>query len=342
MGKERIVLKDEGMIDAVGVIKSYGFEDTTPEISTCTKKVFLKDGKKYRFVGWHHKNIDFINYPGRSWRDVELEEIQEGEKNMITVLQIEKTKPYTFLLQIEKNGHYSEDTATVARLIDERNWLNFGDEPMIIKGCKFEDLTEDIAKNCIAVGSVEFVNKALKLGYGAGPMRPINIPLPLFSEDYLGRKCKIVRDKTEVRKLFFKWNTDKLFVKSNSKIKAGYTDFYSVRDDIPDDSEYFVSEKMDIVSEWRCFVYRGKLKGIKNYCGDPWVLPSKGFVEDCMKEIRNSITAYTLDVAVLKSGRTVVLEIHNFISCGLYGFDDASIIPMTINAFKQEIGPNTK
>jgi hypothetical protein len=60
-------------------------------------------------------------------------------------------------------------------------------------------------------------------------------------------------------------------------------------------------------------------------------------VEDCIKEIGDSITAYTLDVAMLKSGRSVVLEIHNFVSCGLYGFDDAAIIPMLINAFKEDI-----
>lgn len=253
------------------------------------------------------------------------------------MMEERKKKMYTFLLQVEKNGHYSEDTATIARLIDERNWLNFNDEPMRIKECRFKGLTEKMAKDTIPVGSVEFVNKALRLGYGAGPMQPINIPLPLFSEDYLGRKCEIVRDKTEIRKLFLKWNADKLFVKSNSKIKAGYTDFYTPKDNIPDDEEYFVSEVVDIVSEWRCFVYRNALKGVKNYSGDPWVLPSRGFVEDCIKEVGNDIVAYTLDVVVLKSGRSVVLEVHNFVSCGLYGFDDAAIIPMLINGFKREI-----
>lgn len=75
MGKKTIVLKDEGNIDALEVIKSYGFVDTTPSLNPLTKRIFEKNGKKYRFVGWHHKNTDFVNYPGRSWRDVELEEI---------------------------------------------------------------------------------------------------------------------------------------------------------------------------------------------------------------------------------------------------------------------------
>ena len=242
-----------------------------------------------------------------------------------------------FLLQIEKNGHYAEDTAVVNRLIDERNWLSFGGEQITVQSCSFEELSKDVIKDAIPVGSVEFANKALEVGYGTGPMKPINIPFVLFSENYLGRKCEIVKDKTEIKKLFLKWNANKIFLKSNSEIKKGYTDFYTLQDNIPDDTEYFVSEAVDVVSEYRCFVYRGVLKGIKNYCGDPWILPSKGFIEDCIAAIGDSIAAYTLDIGVTKSGRNIVVEVHNFVSCGLYGFEDASIIPMLVNGFKQEI-----
>ena len=73
MGKERIVLKDEGRFDAREVILSYGFQDTTPEISLCTRKVFEKNGKRYRFIGWHHPYTGISR--GRTWEDVELEEI---------------------------------------------------------------------------------------------------------------------------------------------------------------------------------------------------------------------------------------------------------------------------
>ena len=70
---ERIVLKDEGEIDAREVILRYGFKDTTPFLNPLTKRIFEKDGKKYRFVGWHHPYTGFSR--GRTWEDVELEEI---------------------------------------------------------------------------------------------------------------------------------------------------------------------------------------------------------------------------------------------------------------------------
>ena len=249
---------------------------------------------------------------------------------------------YKFLLQVENNGHYSEDTATIARLIDERNWLCPNDEPMTTQDCRFEDLTSEIVANAIPVGSVEFVNKALGIGYNLGPMKPINIPQPLFRAEYLGRKCRIVNSVADIRRTFFDWHTSKLFIKSNTKIKAGYTDLYSARDNFPEDTEYFISAPVNLISEWRCFVYRGVLKGIKNYCGDPWLFPDRNFVTDCINQIGDSLTAYTLDVGVTSNGKTIVIEVHNFISCGLYGFDDSSIIPMLINAFKQEIQKETK
>ena len=73
MGKERIVLKSNDMIDALEVILDYGFADITPEISLCTRKVFEKNGKRYRFIGWHHPYTGISR--GRTWEDVELEEI---------------------------------------------------------------------------------------------------------------------------------------------------------------------------------------------------------------------------------------------------------------------------
>lgn len=243
---------------------------------------------------------------------------------------------YRFLLQIEDNGHYSEDTAVVERLIRERNWLHRDGDPIEFQGCHFSDLTKDNTKDAIAVGSIEFTNKALELGHSTGPMKPINIPDELFENDFTGRKCAVIKSKEDVQKLFKEWDAPYLFVKSNSKIKAGYTDTYYKSDNIPDDTEYFVSEPVDIISEWRCFVYRGVIKGIKNYSGDPWVLPEQGFVEDCIKKMGDNLTAYTLDVGVLSDGKPVIIEVHNFVSCGLYGFDNSAMIPMLINGFKRE------
>lgn len=241
-----------------------------------------------------------------------------------------------FLLQIEDNGHYSEDTAVIERIISEKNWFSRNGDKCDIYESKFSDLNKDMHKNMIPVGSIEFVNKVLSFN-GKPAMKPINIPDVLMDEQYLSRKVQRCSTKDEVYALYEKWNKDSLFVKSDSGIKTGNTDIYKKTHTIFDDSSYFVSEVVDFVSEYRCFVNREQLKGIKNYLGDEWVLPSKDFVMDCISKIGKNLTAYTLDVGILPNGKTAVIEVHNFVSCGLYGFDHPVLTAMITNGYKTEL-----
>ena len=112
---------------------------------------------------------------------------------------------------------------------------------------------------------------------------------------------------------------------------------YTGKDVLFEDTEYLVSERINFVSEWRCFVYRGQLKGIKHYLDDEWVMPDKDFVNECISAIGNSLIAYTLDIGVTEDGKSAVIEAHNFLSCGLYGFENQAVIPMLTNAFKHEL-----
>ena len=58
---------------------------------------------------------------------------------------------------------------------------------------------------------------------------------------------------------------------------------------------------------------------------------------DCISKIGKSLTAYTLDVGILPNGRTAVIEVHNFVSCGLYGFDHPVLTAMIANGYKTEL-----
>ena len=52
--------------------------------------------------------------------------------------------------------------------------------------------------------------------------------------------------------------------------------------------------------------------------------------------------AFTLDVAVDGDDNTVVIEVHDFFSCGLYGFSEYKILPfMFSNWFYSFIKNNT-
>ena len=89
-----------------------------------------------------------------------------------------------------------------------------------------------------------------------------------------------------------------------------------------------VSEIIDIVSEWRVFVFNGEIQHIGNYSGDCMAFPDADIIKEIVRVYGDEAPkAWTLDVAVTTEGDTVVLECHRFFSCGLYGFSDYRRIP---------------
>ena len=58
-------------------------------------------------------------------------------------------------------------------------------------------------------------------------------------------------------------------------------------------------------------------------------------VEEMAKLV--SLSSCTVDVAVLANGQTVLIEVHPFISCGLYGFEGPDLLRMVSAAWNHQI-----
>jgi len=173
----------------------------------------------------------------------------------------------------------------------------------------------------IPIGSVEFVQQYLEIFHNIN-IKPINIPEELFS--FCERK---VINGTEKDIIGSK------FVKSNDKIKS-YTE---ITKKAPP-GNYQISEIIEIESEWRSFVYKNKLVGLQNYSGDFKIFPDVEKIETIINNYKSAPIAYTLDVAILTNNKTDIIEIHDFFSCGLYGFSDRKILPyMFIRWFYDKI-----
>lgn len=185
-------------------------------------------------------------------------------------------------------------------------------------------------KKRIPVGSLEFVFSFLEKQIPGEEMnkKPINIPKELRKEEFLKRKVEIKEKKElEINK--------PLFIKSNTKYKT-FTEIIEREEqkkNIPDD-EYMVSDVVEIQSEWRGFVHHKELLDLRCYSGDFKVFPEIDLVEKMIKEYKNSPKSYTIDVGVSRNG-TFLIEIHPFVSCGLYGFNQYKYLPqMFINGYK--------
>lgn len=230
---------------------------------------------------------------------------------------------YKFLIQLVDGLPHHDFSFHLIQSIKTQNWL-------------YQDklyeyyLSENVEgyPDCIPIGSLEFVFEYLEHYYGLDKsyIKPINIPPSLRKEEFTGRKI-VILDKEDIKGD----KKDYIFVKSNTQYKA-YTDAVTRIDCIPND-EYMVSELIKMNSEWRAFVQNGKLLGIQFYSGDFTVLPNIEAVKNMIGSYDEAPLSYTLDIA-MSNGKCVIVEIHPFVSCGLYGFNDYKYLPsMMIQGF---------
>jgi hypothetical protein len=179
-------------------------------------------------------------------------------------------------------------------------------------------------RDSIPVGSVEFVCDCIRLNGKVSPS-PKNVPEELFS--FADRKIFNGTEKDIP-------NYDH-FIKHNDIIKGP---FYTVTDnyllELPPGSYQF-SGLVDFVSEWRAFVWRGQLVGLHNYAGEFYRFPNVDRINSMIKAYTSAPCAYTLDVGV-QNGKTSVVEVHDFFSCGLYGFADLQLLPLMLGGWYKE------
>jgi len=224
-----------------------------------------------------------------------------------------------FLIQTI-NGEVKYDFSfTLLESINYNNWLK-GDEFFNVS------FTDNLTKpNYIPIGSVEFVCKYLKDYYKLIP-KPKNIPFELLEECWTGRKVINGTEKDIV---------GEKFVKSNDKIKS----FTEICTSAPK-GNYQISEIIEIESEWRAFVYKGKLVGLQNYSGKFDIFPDVNKVKAMIKAYKTQSISFTLDVAI-SNNNTVIIEVHDFFSCGLYGFSNHNLLPFMFSSwfyyFKNQI-----
>lgn len=100
----------------------------------------------------------------------------------------------------------------------------------------------------------------------------------------------------------------------------------------------WISDKIDIVSEWRAYIHNKKLVQCSNYAGDFTLVPDYSYIQKLIKGYDNAPVSYTIDVAVLKDGRTDVVEFNDFWAIGSYGLDSMKYAEMLRDRYFQIIG----
>jgi len=184
---------------------------------------------------------------------------------------------------------------------------------------------DTLASSGTPVGSVEFVTESLAL-QGYPVPKPRNVPSELFK--FAGRKIFNGTGKDAP--------DGASFAKSNDKIKDNIYETvmaYELDKPLPT-GNYQFSSIVDFISEWRAFVWRGELVGLQNYSGEFTMFPDVDRIREMIKCFKGHC-AYTLDVGIIKD-QTCVVEVHDFFSCGLYGFADLHLLPLMFAGWYRE------
>ncbi|SHL23946.1 ATP-grasp domain-containing protein [Chryseobacterium polytrichastri] len=152
--------------------------------------------------------------------------------------------------------------------------------------------------------------------------------------------------ETTVRKLLMENNGDSMniFVKPKSKAKL-FTGFviYSTYDlfkleTLPKDTILYCSSLVEWVSEFRVFINKSNIVGIKNYSGDESLKLNMNFVEIAIQSFENSeesTDGYGIDFGILKNGETSLVEWNDGFALGSYGLDKNIYTDLLLSRWKQ-------
>ena len=187
----------------------------------------------------------------------------------------------------------------------------------------------------IPIGTLEYVRTWLKKYKGIEEMKPIEVPEILREEKYLGRSYDIVSfEDLELKGYKFIKDIDKL---KQFSFTGDLGNLDKNDKSIFVSQNYLISNVVDIMSEYRVFVSDMSIKAIQFYDGDCTVFPNVSLLREMVGKyylVQDRPKSYTMDIAVLKNGRTIILEVHPVVSVGTYGYSEYALLNMYNDGIK--------
>lgn len=249
-----------------------------------------------------------------------------------------------FILEnIHDDEKYDIDRATVWNLLIDRQ--KFGLDRVEVLSIQNLSYFDTLDNKAIPIGDLDFVKYYLRKSDGIQNLNPIEIPEILRNSHFIKREYQIIPGK-DIPK------TGKYFIKSAQTLKD-FTYLGNIenmhdtpgayRIKINPDELYVVSSVIEnIQAEYRVFVHRGKIVGIKQYDGDLLTEITRQSIERLKQivEVLNIDTkmpkSYTIDIMAYRNDETgkldfEIIEVHTVVSIGLYGFDSDKLLEMYID-----------
>ena len=114
---------------------------------------------------------------------------------------------------------------------------------------------------------------------------------------------------------------------------------------IDDDEPVICADPVAFVSEYRGFILRGALVGLRHYKGDPLIFPDPGVIRTALRMHASAPAGYAMDFGVTDAGETCVVEINDGYSSGAYGLSPrryAAVIAARWDELRATAPPSAK
>lgn len=257
-----------------------------------------------------------------------------------------------FFIQKE-DGHFPLDTGYhLECALRDYNFLEIGETHINYRITSKEDLGyldehwEGIDPKDVYVGSLEFMNEVFRsLEVKVVPFGIVQDLLPYYYRDIKYSTLGDIR-KNHPTNIFIKPYIDKQFscFALGEGHKGEIRQLLSETATLPDKTQVIISSIEEFKAEYRCLVHNGEIADIRPYIGKWYECGSTPDI-DLIKKIvsgwRNAPKAYALDIGVTEDGKTKIVEVNDFWSCGCYGYESTKLIFMITQRYFEIIRKRT-
>lgn len=239
-------------------------------------------------------------------------------------------------LQEEGNGKLSSENVSLYR-----EFIARGYPITLFTPKRMQRRQLPLTRSSLVAGDIPIVLSALK--QLKIPLPPVN-DYPASLHKFLHRRIWKSSLGDLVWKLQQEIEVKSIFAKPASRRKQFtgrvfdlFHDLWSVSG-ISHKEELFCSEAVCWISEYRVYVINSKIVGIHPYNGDPSVKLEESVVLDairCLDAAGESVAGYSLDLGVLETGETALVEMNDGFSLGNYGLADEDYTNLILARWKE-------
>ncbi|RSI94179.1 ATP-grasp domain-containing protein [Streptococcus mitis] len=108
---------------------------------------------------------------------------------------------------------------------------------------------------------------------------------------------------------------------------------------LPFDYPIWISEVVEFIAEWRCFVLDGQVLDVRPYTGDYHSHFDASVIDEAISCWKDTPIAYGLDIGVTRDGRTLVVEVNDGYALGNYGLSPLNSINFHKARWKEMVKP---